>query len=122
VGTAFRYEEDIAKLHIMNSTLGRDVARPFQAAASRDHGVRVRNLLMLDARPREAADRSNLIAAESWFVNANGHDYRLVAAAPAVDAGISLPQVTIDRDGVKRAVGRAPDVGAYEWVGPRPRP
>jgi hypothetical protein len=115
VGTAYRYEDDIEKLHIRNNTVGRDVTRTFQAAASNARGLHVQNLLMLGSRPREAAGPSNLIAAEPWFVDASRHDYRLAGDVPAVDAGVTLPEVLLDRDGVKRPVGRGYDVGAYEW-------
>jgi hypothetical protein len=115
VRTAYRYEDDIQKLYIRNNTVGRDVTRTFQAAASNAEGLQVQNLLMLGSRPREAAGPSNLIAAEPWFVDASRHDYRLAGDVPAVDAGVTLPEVPVDRDGVKRPAGRGYDVGAYEW-------
>ena len=114
VSTAYRYEDDIQRLQIWHNTVGKDVTRPFQAAESNDHGLNVRNLLLLGERPPEAVDPSNLLAPEGWFVDPSRHDYRLTAAAKAIDAGVPLPEVVIDRRGVKRPVGRAPDVGAYE--------
>ena len=120
VGTAYRYEDNIQRLRIWNNTVGRDVVRPFQAAASGADGVNVRNLLMMEGKAREAKHPSNLVATDGWFVDASQHDYRLAADAPALDAGIILPEVAIDRDGVERPVGRAPDVGAYERTVPSP--
>ncbi len=114
VSTAYRYEDDIQRLQIWHNTIGKAVTRPFQAAESDDKGLNVRNLLLLGQRPPEAVDPSNLLAAEDWFVDASRHDYRLTAEARAIDAGVTLPEVVIDRGGVKRPVGRAPDVGAYE--------
>ena len=118
--TAYRYEDDIQRLHIWNNTVGRNVTRVFQAALSNREGLDVRNLLMMDGRPREAVDPSNLVATDHWFVDASRHDYRLVADAPAIDAGVTVPDVAIDRDGVNRPVGRAHDVGAYERSPNRP--
>jgi hypothetical protein len=119
VRTAYRYEDDIERLQIWNNTVGNDVTRPFQAADSNANGLLVRNVLLLGPRPREAVHESNLRALNEWFANASRHNYRLVADAPAVDAGVALPDVRVDRDGVKRPVGPGFDVGAYEWSGAR---
>jgi hypothetical protein len=122
VRTAYRYEEDIQKLHVWNSTVGSDVVRIFQAAESTAHVLNVRNLLMLGSRPREASDPSNLVAEKHWFEDAARHDYRLAAGAPAIDAGVAIADVPLDRDGVSRPVGRAYDVGAFEWSDPAAEP
>ena len=114
---AFRYENDIQNLKIWNSTLGRNVASPFQAASSGSAGVEVRNLLMLGTTlPSEAAHPTNRLATVDTFVDVNAHNYALQSGAPAVDAGIALLDVTTDRAGVSRPQGKAFDVGAYEWV------
>jgi hypothetical protein len=115
VQTAYRYEEDIQNLRIWNNTVGGNVERVFRAAASNSSGLTVRNLLVLGPRPAEAADPSNLAVGDRTFVDASRHDYRLVAGAPAVDTGVAIAGMTIDRDGVKRPVGGGVDVGAYEW-------
>jgi hypothetical protein len=47
-------------------------------------------------------------------VNAAGHDYALAAGSAPVDAGVTIPAVTMDRAGVARPQGRHFDVGAYE--------
>jgi hypothetical protein len=115
VTTAFRYEDNIQNLRIWNSTVGAGVTRSFQAASSSSTGLDVRNLLLLGTRPAEAAHASNLGVGSTAFVNAAGHDYRLAAGAAAIDTGISLAKVLVDRSGTARPQGRAYDVGAYEW-------
>jgi len=117
VATAFRYEDGIGNLRIWNSTLGRAVARPFQAASSTSDGLDVRNLLILGAaRPAEAGHASNLAVGAEVFIDAAAGNYALVPGATPVDAGVLLTQVTTDRNGVPRPQGRAYDVGAYESV------
>jgi hypothetical protein len=118
VRTAYRYEDDIQRLQIWNNTIGKEVTRTFQAAESTADGLTVRNLLMLGSRPPEAEGSSNLVAADDWFVNAARHDYRLAAGAPAIDAGVTVSEVAVDRDGATRPAGRAYDVGAFEWSAP----
>jgi parallel beta-helix repeat protein len=51
------------------------------------------------------------------FVNANGGDYHLPAASPAVDRGLTLPTVTVDIEGSPRPQGASSDAGAYERAG-----
>jgi hypothetical protein len=116
---AFRYEDNIERLQIWNCTVGSGVVRPFVPASSSQSGLNVQNLLMLGAAlPPEAADGSNRAVASTTFVDAGaGHDYRLRPGSPAVDAGTTLPGVTVDRAGTPRPQGRAFDIGAYE----RPR-
>jgi hypothetical protein len=119
VDVAVRYEDDIEKVRIWNSTFGANVRRAFLAASSGSGGVDVRNLLVLGTSlPREAVDRSNLTVERGAFVDAGTHDYRLAVGSPAVDAGLRLDTVAIDADGTARPQGAAYDVGAYEWHTP----
>jgi parallel beta-helix repeat protein len=61
-------------------------------------------------------DRHSLIAVPAaLFLNAAGNDYHLAATSPARDAGITRAEVPNDRDGVRRPVGSAYDIGAYEF-------
>jgi hypothetical protein len=120
VATAFRYEDNIQNLRIWNSTIGRDVATTFQNVAAPQSAPDVRNLLSINPLQAEARQRSNLQVGVDAFVDASMHDYHLASGAPAVDAGEPVAQVTIDRDGVERPQGRAPDVGAYEQAAPAP--
>jgi|GEM_PF-2686945 len=49
------------------------------------------------------------------FVDADNRDFHLQSISPAIDAGIALPEVTDDKDGVSRPQGDDYDVGAYEY-------
>lgn len=59
-------------------------------------------------------------AHDLWGVNPefldliNG-DYHLQMKSPAIDAGIALPEVTTDFDGIPRPQRQAYDIGAYEF-------
>ncbi len=48
------------------------------------------------------------------FVDPAGGDFHLAAASPAVDAGITLPEVAVDLEGNPRPQGLASDIGCYE--------
>ena len=118
-GTAVRYENDIERLRIVNSTIGRNVPRAFRAAESHRQGLEVRNLLVLGTLPSEAAShRSNLAVGPNAFVNTAADDYRLVRGSPAIDAGVAIAEVTTDRAGRPRPQGRAFDAGAFEFANP----
>ena len=117
VATAFRYENDIEQARLWNITLGREVARAFQAASSSSDGVDVRNMLSVSPLAAEAWRPSNLQVATTAFVNANAGDYSLADGAQAIDAGETIAGVTTDRAGVARPQGSAYDVGAYERQG-----
>jgi hypothetical protein len=112
--TAFRYENNIEVLKVWNSTIGRNVTRAFQAASSNSNGLDVRNLLVLGTLPAQASDGSNRAVQASAFVDAAQHNYALAPGSPAIDAGVGLAGVTIDRAGTARPQGMAYDVGAYE--------
>jgi hypothetical protein len=122
VRTAFRYEDSIDNLRIWNSTIGRDVARPFQAASSTSRGLDVRNVLILGRKPSEAQHPSNLSAPAAAFVNAEDDNYALVPGAAAINAGATIPEVTVDRNGVHRPIEEPYDVGAYEMAASDGRP
>lgn len=115
VDKAVRYEDDIAKLAVLNATFGRDVLAAFQAASSAATKPDVRNLLVLGgALPPQAAAASNLAVTASAFVDATKDDYHLPAGSPAIDKGESIAEVTLDRDGTARPQAAGWDVGAYE--------
>jgi parallel beta-helix repeat protein len=50
----------------------------------------------------------------SLFVNLAGLDFHLAAASPAINRGLTLPDVTKDIEGKPRPLGAASDIGAYE--------
>ncbi|MBZ5591474.1 MAG: right-handed parallel beta-helix repeat-containing protein [Acidobacteriia bacterium] len=61
-------------------------------------------------------EQHSLVATLSTlFVNPSANDYHLTAAAPAIDAGQTLPTVTADIDGNPRPAGAASDIGCYEY-------
>jgi hypothetical protein len=116
-----RYEDAIEGLTFQNVTFadplvdgggGAPVAMVFANALFVGAGV-----------PPEAASGQSCLAADAGsFVAAAEHDYHLLPGAPAVDSGITLPEVEVDRDGVPRPVGPSYDVGAYEWTDAPPGP
>jgi hypothetical protein len=115
VAVGIRYEDDIERLRVWNTTFGSGIGRPFAEELSKNSRPDVRNTVFLGATvPQEAAAASNRAVSEKTFVNAGSHDYRLTAQSPAVDAGTALQTVETDRLGVSRPQGRAYDAGAYE--------
>jgi hypothetical protein len=80
------------------------------------------NLRILKRPPyphQEARVEGNVThAAPAWFHDVTGEDIHLVEAAPAIDAGVSVPDATDDIDGDTRPAGAAPDAGADEFVPP----
>jgi hypothetical protein len=57
-------------------------------------------------------------SATPLFVNAATGDYREAVGSPTIDAGSTDQIGTLDFDGNSRAIGAAPDIGAYEFVPP----
>ncbi|MBW2260934.1 MAG: right-handed parallel beta-helix repeat-containing protein [Deltaproteobacteria bacterium] len=110
-----RYEDGITDLLLLNSTFG-DGIGTFLRDASSDVAPTVQNCLFLsDTLPSEA-DSTNMLANATFFDDAAGDDYHLLETSPPVDAGITLTDVTTDRDWISRPQGSAYDVGAYEWT------
>lgn len=112
--TAIRYEDDIRRLNVWNTTIGANVGRAFHAADSDRYGLQVRNLLVLGPLPPEAGHPSNRAVDAEAFVRAAAHDYRLAPGSAAIDAGAVLASVTTDRSGRPRPQGGGYDVGAFE--------
>jgi hypothetical protein len=58
------------------------------------------------------------------FADAERGDYRELSTSPTIDAGDgSDPKLgTVDPDGHARSLGKAPDIGAYEFVPPNAPP
>lgn len=123
VGYGVRYEDDIQNVRIYNSTFGSGVARAFVAASSSGSVLDVQNVAILAASlPPEANGGSNLAMAAAAFVDAARHNYQLADTSPAIDRGMTLSGVTIDRNGAARPQGTAYDVGAYERIGSSSNP
>lgn len=67
--------------------------------------------------PNSTADLGRILESNPAFVKAGGdlpQDYRLTSSSPAIDQAIE-PSVAQDLDGRARPVGRASDLGAYEY-------
>jgi hypothetical protein len=63
----------------------------------------------------------NQTAVDPKFVDAAGADYHQAAGSPTIDAGLTDPlNGPTDFDGDARALGRATDIGADEFVPPKP--
>ncbi|HUW82966.1 MAG TPA: choice-of-anchor Q domain-containing protein, partial [Phycisphaerae bacterium] len=56
----------------------------------------------------------NLLTSTPGFVNAATGDFRLLSGSPAIDAGVAVPGIFVDWDGVARPRGNGYDLGAYE--------
>ena len=116
VGTGVRYEDNIERVQVWNTTLGSAIPRFFKAASSTAIGLDVRNVLFMGSSSTMPAGVSTIQATSAFFVNAASHDYRLAPGSLAIDAGASNSSVTKDRLGVSRPKGPYWDVGAYEFV------
>ena len=116
VGTAVRYEDNIERVQVWNTTLGSAIPRFFRAASSTSAGLDVRNVLFLGSSSTMPGGLGNVQATAAFFVNAAAHDYRLAPGSPAIEAGVSITSVAKDRIGVSRPQGAYWDVGAYEYV------
>jgi hypothetical protein len=116
VGTAIRYEDDIERVQVWNTTLGAAISRFFRAASSTSAGLDVRNVLFLGPSSTMPGGLANMQATPAFFVDAAAHDYRLRRGVPAVDGGVSISSVNRDRILVTRPKGPYWDVGAYERV------
>lgn len=54
------------------------------------------------------------------WVDAANFDFNLTAGSDMVDAGVTLADVRVDRDGNPRPDRTGSDIGAYELVTPPP--
>jgi len=116
VGTAVRYEDNIERVQVWNTTLGSSIARFFKAASSTAIGLDVRNVLFFGSSSTMPGGLGNVQATAAFFLDAGANDYRLAPGSPAIDGGVSISSVTKDRIGVARPQGAYWDVGAYEYV------
>jgi len=116
VKTAFRYEDNLETLRVWNTTIGSGVRQGFDAAESRHTVLDLRNLLMFGPLSASSSRVFNLTVGPEAFVNVGAGRYQLAPGSTAIDAGVTVAEVTVDRAGVRRPQGRAYDIGAYEAV------
>jgi MYXO-CTERM domain-containing protein len=118
VDNVIRYEDGLADARFINATIGEAIgADVFEdGGGGGQTGMVLDNVLVLgDALPALLEGTASLLAGEEQFVDAAGHDYRLVEGASAIDAGMMYAEVASDRVGVARPYGDAWDIGAFEW-------
>ena len=70
-----------------------------------------------------AGDTSNLVG-DPLFLDPDNWDFRLSGGSPAIDAGAVIIDTDIDYDraGTPIPQGAAPDIGAFEYIGPMDEP
>jgi len=59
-------------------------------------------------------DSNAVVDKDPLFFAPRVGDFHLKTGSPAIDAGVALEAVTVDREGRKRPFGTAPDIGAFE--------
>ena len=118
VDNVIRYEDGLAGARFVNATIGEGIgADVFEdGGGGGQMGMVLDNVLVLgDALPPLLEGTASMLAGDDQFVDAAGHDYRLVEGAAAIDVGTMYAEVASDRIGVARPYGDAWDVGAFEW-------
>jgi hypothetical protein len=117
----FRYERDIEQLRLYHGTLANNQAFSQHADCPTDPcydeaSFALSNNLFLGPKPAEAGHPSNLSGDPIWVQDATSQNYTLVSTSPAIDAGMALAEVNVDRAGEHRPQGKAWDVGAFEYL------
>jgi hypothetical protein len=60
----------------------------------------------------------NIAGRDPLFADPANYDFHITAESPAIDVGLTLPEVSVDQDNVSRPQGTTSDIGAYEYRGP----
>jgi len=58
---------------------------------------------------------ANPVTGDPIFVDSGSADFHLRSGSAAIDAGLTLTDVTTDKEGISRPQGSAYDIGAYEY-------
>jgi hypothetical protein len=90
-----------------------------------DSGNDIRNNIVYNASIAQTGSGntlSNNLTTNPSFVNASAGDFHLQAGSPAIDAGVTVSEVTTDFDKRSRPQGARFAIGAYEYAGSAPRP
>jgi parallel beta-helix repeat protein len=96
-----------------NTYYGIDVGAGSTAAAVKNNLTYGNGYTILDAGSGTAM--SNNMMTDPQFVNSLANDFRLQSSSPAINAGVTLTEVTTDFNGVARPQYGAYDIGAYEF-------
>lgn len=127
VNKAFRTEDNLMELTIVNSTLGSEIDEILESvnvSTGTDSWDLRNNAIFATNKPSAFSDASNLTVVESDFEDASTHNYRITESSILLDAGVTISSVTTDRDGNSRM--EPYDVGAFEFrqgtEGNTPRP
>lgn len=109
---------------IANNTALADDPNARAAIFPRSGYLRLNNSISVNSNPtvsrydpNSTVDLGRILESNPAFVKAGGdlpQDYRLTGSSPAIDQAIE-PGVAQDLDGRPRPVGRASDLGAYEY-------
>jgi len=71
---------------------------------------------MIDYSCVDPSPAHDLWDIDPLFINPAAGNFRLQAGSPAIDAGVTLAEVTNDFDGINRPQGSGHDIGAYEYL------
>jgi hypothetical protein len=107
--------------HALNNT----IMGKLQLLGTTNTSVVRNNLALSIAKPNGAAGaviENNLILplADYGFVDGANGDFRLLPDSPAVNVGLTLPEIEGDFDGVPRPQEGVYDIGAFEYQPPLP--
>lgn len=69
---------------------------------------------MLDNRLGSSDETNRFQGQSPGFMSPDQGNFRLKKGAHLIDAAILMKEVSVDKDGVNRPCGKAPDIGAYE--------
>jgi PKD domain/Right handed beta helix region/Protein of unknown function (DUF1565) len=75
------------------------------------------NRIIDRTNPAGMATINNLLSTDPKLINPSAFDFRLLPGSPAIDAGISIPEVSNDRSSCLRPQGIGFDIGAHEFTG-----
>ena len=101
----------VIKNNIFDTSSGNDI----NAGSATSGAVLVSNNLYENTPSLSGVTDSNAIIGNPLFVNP-GSDFHLQSTSPAIDAGLTLPEVTEDYEHNSRPQGSGYDIGAYEYV------
>jgi hypothetical protein len=105
--------------HVYNNTIYNLLDSTAEAVFVSVSGVNVKNNIAYLAGNGivGSGSFSNNRTTDPSFVNADAANFHLQSGSVAIDAGVTVPGVTVDYEGTPRPQGGAYDIGAYEGAG-----